>query len=114
MAYPKTLDYDTIRTVAFGGITGTFADLGTALTSPARLVKLLNTTDVDAEISTDGVNVHDYVPANSFALYDLTANKVRDEGAFFRTGKQFSVRRPAAAGNPTTGGVYLVVIVGAS
>ncbi len=113
MAVAKELVYQTIRTVAFGGITGVFADLGASFSAPARLFKIVNSTNQTAEITTDATNVQDTLPANSFALYDLTTNRVNDEGAFMRTGTQFQVRRPAAEANPTSGSVSLVVLVGA-
>lgn len=112
MGFPKKLTYDDIRTVAFGSITGTFTTLGSAFTRPARLIKIVNTTNQTAEITTDGTNVEDIVPSNSFTLYDLTTNRVNDEGAFFASGTQFSVRRPAAEVNPISGSVYLIMIGG--
>ena len=113
MAVPKELVFQTIRTVAFGGITGVFANVGAALSAPARLVKIVNTSNRTAEITTDGTNVQDLLPANSFALYDLTTNRINDEGAFMRSGTQFQTRRPAADANPTSGSVSVVVLVGA-
>ena len=112
MAYPKRLTYDTIRALGFAAISGTFAAIGGALAQPPRLIKIINDTDRDLEVSIDGTLVHDYVPVNAFTLYDLTANAVRDEGAFFREGITFFIRRLAAATNPTAGNAYIVVIRG--
>lgn len=113
MGYPKEIVFDDIRTLAFGGISGVYAAVGGVLTAPARIVKIQNTTDRTMELSIDGVNTHDVIPANAFALYDLTANKTKDEGIYLREGRLFFVRRPAAEANPTLGNVYITVLRGA-
>lgn len=112
MGYPKEIVFDGIRQLAFGGITNVYAAVGGALTTPARIVKIQNTTNQTIELSIDGVNTHDIIPSNAFALYDLTANKTRDEGIYFREGRIFYVRRPAAEANPTSGSVYITVLIG--
>jgi len=113
MAYPKEITFDALRTLAFGGITGVYAAVGAALTTPARIVKIQNTTNRTIEISIDGTTTHDILPSNAFALYDLTANKTRDEGIYIREGRIFYARRVAAEANPTSGSVYITVLVGA-
>jgi hypothetical protein len=113
MAYPKEITFDAVRTLAFGGISGVFAAIGTALTEPARIIKIQNTTNQSIEFSLDGVTIHDVIPSNAFALYDLTANKTRDEGIYIREGTIFYIRRPAAEANPTSGNVYVTVLRGA-
>jgi len=85
----------------------TFQTLGAALTSPAVLVKIINDSDTDIDISIDGgTTEHDYVPNGSFSLYDLRANHGRINDFVFPQGTQFTVRGAAAG----TGNVYLVVI----
>lgn len=112
MGYPKELTYDTLRSLAFGGITGAYAIVGAVFSRPVRLLKIVNTTDRTIEVSTDGVTTEDILPTQTFVLYDLSTNKIRDEGAFFRQGKAIYVRRPAAEANPTSGSVHVVVIGG--
>src|SRR5574340_251632 len=112
MAYPKELSYDTLRTLAFGGISGTYAIVGTVFSRPVRVIKIANTTDRTIVVSTDGATDMDILPTNTLTLYDLSTNKIRDEGAFFAQGKAIYVKRPAAEANPTVGAVYVTVIGG--
>jgi hypothetical protein len=112
MAYTQELTFDTLRTAAFGAIGAAYAAVGTATTRPTRLIHISNGTDAGVLISFDGVNDHIFVPANGFTLYDLTANKVRDDGAFLRQGLTISARR--AVGAPTSGTLYIGLIGGAT
>lgn len=112
MGYPKEVNYDTLRTLAFGGITGAYALVGTRFARPVRLIKLVNTTNKTVTISADGVTDNDILPSNSFYLYDLTANKVRDEGAFFKVGSGVFVKSTDGVA-PGSGAVYAIVIAGA-
>jgi len=112
MDYSNRLRFDTIRTLAFGGISGVFAAVGGALTVKPRLIKIQNVTNQPVELTSDGTNVQDYIPANSFTLYDLTANKVTINGAFISEGVIFSVRRPVGVANPTSGAIYITIIYG--
>jgi hypothetical protein len=112
MEYAKELTYDAIRTLGFAGIGVAYAAVGVAFTRPVRLMKIVNTTNQSLDVSLDGVTDHDIVPANSFTLYDLTTNKVRDEGAFFRVGRRVFVKSTSGVA-PTSGSCYAVVIAGA-
>ena len=84
---------------------GTFQTLGSALSDPACLIKVVNNSTVDIDISVDGTTNHDFVPAGSFFLYDLRANHGRENDFVFIKGTQVYVK--GAAG---TGSVYLTVI----
>lgn len=108
MAYPQELTFDTLRSVAFGAIGAAYAAVGAAFTRPVRLIKVTNRTDADVLFSLDGTNDHDMIPSNGFTLYDLTANKVRDDGAFLRQGQNVYIKR--VSGAPTSGSVYITII----
>jgi len=82
-----------------------YQTLGSSLTSPAVLVKIINNSDQDIDVSLDATVDHDFVPAKSFFLYDLRANHGRDADYVLQTGTQFFIK--GAAG---TGSVYLVVL----
>ena len=84
----------------------TFQTLGSALTSPAVLVKIINNSDQDIDVSTDASTDHDFVGAGSFFLYDLRTNKGLENEYGFPTGTVFSIKGAAAG----TGSVYLVVL----
>ncbi len=85
----------------------TFQTLGTSLAFPAVLIKIINNSDTDIDISLDGgTTEHDFVPSESFFLYDMRANHGREFDYGFRAGTQFHIRGAAAG----TGNVYLVVL----
>ena len=84
----------------------TYQTLGSALTSPGVLVKIINDSAIDVDISTDGTTDHDFIPANAFTLYDLRTNKGAELQFAFPEGTQFYVKGAAAS----SGSVYLVVI----
>lgn len=97
---------DTLRTLAFGSISGTYAALGTALAKTWRTFKLTNNTNGDLIISFDGVNDNLFLPANSFTLYDLSTNAPNDtlgESLVLSLGTQLYVKQSTA---PTSGAVY--------
>lgn len=83
-----------------------YQTLGSALSSPAVLAKIVNNTNQDLDVSTDGSTDHDFIPANSFTLYDLRTNHGADHDFMFRKSTQFYVKGAAVG----TGSVYLVVI----
>lgn len=106
MSTPAYVVIDPVRSLAFGSISGTFAQVGSVTTRPIRLVCFTNNTDGDMFFSIDGVNNQLFVPAGSFKLFDLTTNK--DQGfsslMAFLTGTQFWVKQSSM---PTRGTVYI-------
>lgn len=99
--------FDTLRTVAFGSITGSYTALGSATTNRWHAFRIVNNTDKDMLFSLDGTHDQLFVPAASFLLYDLSS----DYPAFnsnsvmvFPIGTQFYVKYSAA---PSTGAVYI-------
>lgn len=84
----------------------TYQTLGDALSSPGVLIKIVNDSTQDIDVSTNGVTDHDFVPANGFTLYDLRTNKGSEFQFAFPKNTQFFVKGAAAG----TGNVYLVVI----
>lgn len=105
MAYPKRVNFEAVRTVAFGSVGAAYAAVGAVTTTPIRVICFTNNTDADVYFSLDGTTNHVIVPASGFKLFDLTTNKVRDDGLFIREGLIFYVKR--VAGAPTTGNVYI-------
>ena|SRR6185436_14603758 len=100
----KQLTYDTMRSRDSATFTGSYQTLGSVFTHPASIVKIVNNSNVLVTISIDGVNDHDILPANSFFLYDETANSPHTENVYMRSGTQFY-----AKGSAGIGLVYLVV-----
>ena len=106
MAYTKRLQYETLRSIDSATFTGSYQALGTPLSNPASIVKLINNSGVVVTISVDGTNDHDVVPGSSFFLYDITSNTPSngDDAIFISKGTQYYVK-----GSASTGSVYLVV-----
>jgi hypothetical protein len=104
----KKVYFDTLRSLAFGGISATYAPVGDPLTIEARIVCFTNKTQGDMIFSTDDTNADGQilVPAGSFKLYDLTANLIpgKDDSFVIAKGTQFYVKQATA---PVSGSVYL-------
>ena len=105
------MQWEPLRSVAASTIAsayglGTYAGIGTQLNYPCKIMKVVNTTDVDIMISNDGINAKDYVPSGGFFLYDITTNK-SETGGYFALAQG---ERLYAYGNPTIGSVYFISI----
>lgn len=105
--------FETLRTVAFGGISGTYAALGSPLLHGARLIILDNLTNDDLLISFDGTNDHMVLVSTSAKIIDFASNKVGPVGQLeLSKGTQVYVKQ--LSGAPTAGSVYLSVIYAAA
>ncbi len=100
---------DTIRSIDSATFTGAYQAVGIALTRPIRLIKFVNDSSVPVTVSWDGTHDNDFLPANSFSLYDLTANEAKEDGLFVQEGTQFYAK--GAAG---TRSFYIVCIAAES
>lgn len=109
MAFGTRVKFFPVGEVAFGGISGTYATLGSALTSHARIICFTNSTNADVYISADGVNNHLRLAAGSFKLFDFSTNRIQDDGLFVELGTQFYVKQVSA---PSSGSVWIEVIAG--
>ena len=112
MAFNTRVNFDPVRELAFGGISGTYAAVGTPLTNPSRMVAFNNATDVMVYISFDGVNNHLKLASNSFKLFDFATNRIQEDGFFVSIGTQFYVKQ--VSGAASTNGVWIEVCYGAS
>lgn len=92
MAYGTRVKFAAVREIAFGSISGTYATVGTPLAEHVRLITFQNGCDEDLYISFDGVVDNLRIAANSFKLFDLSSNKVRDDGLFLSVGTQIYVK----------------------
>jgi hypothetical protein len=96
---------DTIRTLAYTGISGTYAAVGSALTHNTRMLRLVNLTQGNVMFSDDGTNDKWIVPAGSFVLYDYTSNSHPVEGSMaYAKAIQIYVKQITS---PTSGAVYI-------
>jgi hypothetical protein len=100
--------FEPLRSLAFGSISGTYAGVGTALSHPARGYIIENLTDETVTFSFDGVNDHFVLPTNGLYIQDVTTNRYQDDGFFLAEGERLYVK-----GSPTAGSVYFSVQYGA-
>lgn len=109
----KKVYLDTLRTLGFAGISGTYAAVGTPLTVEARIISITNNTAGDMIFSTDSTNATGqlFLHAGSFKLFDLTSNLVpgKDDNFVLPKGTQFYVKQLTA---PTSGAVYIEAVYG--
>lgn len=108
MAFGTRVNFDAVREVAFGGISGAYIVVGGPLTDHARLVNISNSTDADVYISVNGVTNNLRIAPNSFKLFDFSSNKIQDDGLFVAIGTQFYVKQ--VSGAPTLGAVWIEVV----
>lgn len=99
--------WEPLRSINSATFTGSYQALGTPLANSCFLVKVVNNSNVNVLISTDGTTDMDVVPAGGFFLFDETANASRDSGLTIHNKTQFYIKGSAGGGN--SGLVYLVV-----
>jgi hypothetical protein len=108
MSSAKKVYFDTLRTLASGSISGTYAAVGSPIAFNSRIICFTNLTQGIMIFSTDSSNATGQiiVPAGSFKLLDLTANIVpgKDDNFTIAVGTQFYVKQSTA---PTSGAVYI-------
>lgn len=98
---------DSIRTLAFGSITGSYVAVGAAITHNWRIFKITNDTDGDLLVSFDGTTDNLFIPAMSFTLYDLSTNApplAEVDNLVLGINTQFYVKESTA---PTKGAVWI-------
>ena len=68
--------FDPLRSLAFGSILSTYVAIGTPFPNTIRSFRIINDTDGKLIISTNSSVAagHIFLVANSFVLYDITAN----------------------------------------
>jgi hypothetical protein len=99
---------DTLRSLPFGSISGTYAPVGGSFQHNMRVVRLQNTTDVGITVSLDGINDNLYLPSQTFLLFDITTNRLENLTTFcFQNGTQILVK-----GSPTMGAFYVECLYG--
>src|ERR1700691_1923645 len=100
-----TVRFDQIRSLPFGSISGTYTSLGGPTAHLMRMMKIVNNSNADITLSFDAVNDNDYIPANSFALYDFETNTDASFEFYLALGTQIYIK-----GSPSSGSVYAILI----
>ena len=103
MTYTNRIAWETLRSIDSATFTGSYQNLGTPLTYPSYICKLVNNSTVLVTISIDGINDMDVAPAASFWLYDEGKVGFSGSSPSLPAGTQIQVK-----GSAGTGSVYLV------
>jgi hypothetical protein len=99
-----SLKAEALRSLAFGSISGTYANVGTVTAHPWRVFFVSNTCDTDMIISLNGGTTdHFVVPSKQTLSIDVSANGLNNN-EFLPQGTQFAVKQVAA---PASGTVYV-------
>jgi hypothetical protein len=103
------IKFETLRSIAFGGIGANYSAVGGVFNNPIRILKISNETDESALISFNGIDDQDIVAANGFVLYDFTGNASAQAGVLeLQAQKRIYVKQAGAA--PTSGNLYVTAI----
>jgi len=102
--------FEEVRRILFGAISGTFAGIGTSFEHPVRMLIIQNLTDDIMTFSHDGFTDHFDLAAGATLIMDMSSNKTIPQGFFFAEGSRMYVRQYDGA--PTTGFVSMSVVYG--
>lgn len=99
---------EDIRSVAFGSITGSFANLGSATTNPAYCITVFNGTDAQIQVSKDGGSTT-WVDLPPLGAICRDFGKKTEQGVvgLVAVGTQFQVKYSGSA--PTEGTLSITV-----
>lgn len=112
MALGKQLRVEIVRSLAFGGISASYAAVGTPSIKPEGVLQFQNLTDAAVMFSFDGVNDHFPLPASGYFVLDVTTNQPFNVGGLYLSvGTQIYVK--SLSGNPSSGSVYVSFYYGA-
>lgn len=110
MAYGTKALFDEIRILNFSSITSTYLPVGDVLSQHARIVTFTNSTDVPLYFSLNGVDDQIVLLPDTYKTYNLSTNKIRDDGLFIPVGTFFYTKEVLVG--PTSGDAYIEVVFG--
>jgi len=101
--------FEELKSLAAAGISGAYANVGSATEKLVRAFKISNNTQGDMIFSVTSGQDDMFIPAGSFTLYDLQANinPQFDDRYVLPIGTQFQVKQVTA---PVSGSVYIECI----
>lgn len=110
MSNQQIVSFDNVRSLAYTGISSSYAAVGVPLTQAVRLICFTNNTDGDMFFSDDGVNEKLFVAAGNFKLFDLTTNRFKFQTYWVIPAyTQFYVKESSS---PSKGAVYIECLWG--
>ena len=78
---------------------GSYLLVGSAIANSVRIVKFTNNSDKDVTLSWDGLNDHDFIPAASYLLLDISSNRETSNQFEIASGTKFYVKANAGTGS---------------
>jgi hypothetical protein len=103
MSNSQKLTYETLRTVTGASLSATYETIGSPLSFPSAILRIVNTTGNTITISIDGVNDHDVVQTGRDVTYALSQLYAGYQNTGLASGTQFYVKGTSGSGN-----VYLI------
>lgn len=97
MAFGTRGEFEELRTLAFGGISSSYAPVGAATEHRIRLVCFNNSTNQDILVSLNGVTDRLRVVANGFKLLDVSTNTDCSNALFLPIGTTFYIKDEGSA-----------------
>ncbi len=107
--YKNAAKFDTLRSVAFGSITSSYAMVGSVLPSPAVAIAFKNNTNGTVLVSFDGINDMLVYPGLSYGVYDIRTNAPQVTDYLLSKGTPIMVKYTGSA--PTSGSFYVEVML---
>ena len=101
----QTIKYAPFSYIDSASFTGDYMPLGNPTLKGSRIFKIVNLSNVDVYISTDGITDHDIVPADTSIVYYIGTNKSSGVPSLELPPTQFF-----AAGEAGEGLVYVVTL----
>ena len=108
MSYGRNAKFEEIREIAFGSIGAGYTAVGAKTTDYTRLFTITNETNEAVYVSFNGIVDHLRLVSGETKMFNLTANKVRDDGLFLPKGTLFYVKDGGSA--PISGLVAIEVM----
>ena len=90
---------EPLRAISATTFTGSYQPVGGPLLSGGRLIRFQNASNVPIFLSWDGVTDHNYFPAGSFMIIDISTNHENSLVFEAQAGTQFYVRGSAGTGS---------------
>lgn len=101
-------DFEDLRSIAFGDISGSFADVGSVTTHRIRVILVSNATDGHVIVTWDDSKEMIPVLAGTAVVIDVSANRGKKSDDYvIPIGAQFAVKQITA---PTNNSVYIACL----
>lgn len=100
--------YEALRTVAFGSITGAYAQVGTDFSNAVIQLEITNGTDENILISFDGVTDMVVALAGELKIVDYAANRESNAEKLALAYRKLFIK--AEGSLPTSGSFYVSVV----